>query len=170
VLEAPKADAKTPVADVKPSADVKAEGDRSTQPQVVDLPVTAGLRDLSAGQTSLPPAPAVAAPSAPVPAESPARAANRIYRGEDPGVVPPAAISQSLPPYPGVVVISKRAVLEIVINESGAVESATMRDHISPAYDKQVLAAAATWRYRPATVNGTPVKFSKMIGVTVDRR
>jgi len=153
-----------------PSADVKAEGERSTQPQVVDLPVTTGLRDLNAGQTALPPAPAVAAPPAPAPAESPVRPVNRIYRANDPGVVPPAAISQSLPPYPGAVVVARRAAIEVVINESGAVESATMRDHISPAYDKQVLAAVATWRYRPATVNGAPVKFSKVIGITVDRR
>jgi TonB family protein len=149
---------------------VKAEGERSTQPQVVDLPVTTGLRDLNAGKTELPPAPVVAAPPAPAPAESPVRPVNRIYRANDPGVVPPAAISQALPPYPGAVVLAKRAAIEVVINESGAVESATMRDHISPAYDKQVLAAVATWRYRPATVNGTPVKFSKLIGVTVDKR
>ena len=169
--EAPSADVRAPGGDVRaPSADVKAEGDRSTQPQVVDLPVTTGLRDLSAGQTSLPPAPAIAAPSTPAPAESPARAANRIYRGEDAGVVPPAAISQSLPSYPGAVVMAMRGTIEVVINESGAIESATMRDHISPAYDKQVLAAVATWRYRPATVNGAPVKFRKMIGITVDKR
>jgi hypothetical protein len=153
-----------------PSADVRAEGERSTQPQVVDLPVTTGLRDLNAGKTELPPAPAVAAPPTPAPAESPVRPVNRIYRANDPGVVPPAAISQALPPYPGAVVLARRAAIEVVINESGAVESATMRDHISPAYDKQVLAAVATWRYRPATVNGTPVKFSKLIGVTVDKR
>jgi TonB family protein len=153
-----------------PSADVKAEGERSTQPQVVDLPVTTGLRDLNAGKTDLPPAPAVAAPPTPAPAESSVRPVNRIYRANDPGVVPPAAISQALPPYPGAVVIAKRAAIEVVINESGAVESATMRDHITPAYDKQVLAAVASWRYRPATVNGTPVKFSKVIGITVDRR
>jgi hypothetical protein len=165
VPEAPKADVKAPT----PTADVKADADRSTQPQAVDLPVTTGLRDLNAGQTSLPPAPAIAPPPAPAPGESPARVANKIYRADDPGVVPPAAISQSLPAYPGVVVVSKRTALEVVINESGAVESATMRDHISPAYDKQVLAAVATWRYRPATVNGTPVKFSKVIGITVDK-
>jgi TonB family protein len=149
---------------------VKADGERSTQPQVVDLPVTTGLRDLNAGKTDLPPAPAVAAPSTPTPAESPVRPVNRIYRANDQGVVPPAAINQALPPYPGAVVIAKRAAIEVVINESGAVESATMHDHITPAYDKQVLAAVATWRYRPATVNGTPVKFSKVIGITVDRR
>jgi TonB family protein len=165
VPEAPKADVKLPT----PTADVKADAERSTQPQAVDLPVTTGLRDLNAGQTSLPPAPAIAPPPAPAPGESPARVANKIYRADDPGVVPPAAISQSLPAYPGVVVVSKRAALEVVINENGKVESATMRDHISPAYDKQVLAAVATWRYRPATVNGTPVKFSKVIGITVDK-
>jgi hypothetical protein len=153
-----------------PAADVKVEGDRSTQPQVVDPPVTTGLRDLSAGQTAVPPAPAITALPTAAPAESLSQAANRIYRSGDPGVVPPAAISQTLPPYPGLVIVSKQVAIEVVISESGAVESATMHDHISPVYDKQVLAAVATWRYRPATVNGTPVKFRKLIGITVDKR
>ena len=45
-----------------------------------------------------------------------------------------------------------------------------LRLSIHPVYDPQLLSAAREWRYRPATVDGTPVKFRKMIQVTVEKR
>jgi hypothetical protein len=33
-----------------------------------------------------------------------------------------------------------------------------------------LLAAARDWKYKPATVEGVPVKFRKLIQITVDRR
>ena len=154
-----------------PASEVTIDGGSATVPQVVGVPVTAGLRDLSAaGRAGLPPAPAIPQPPAPAPAELPAPPANRIYGAGDPGVVPPAAIRQTLPPFPGVVSTSMRAAIEVVINENGAVESATLRDHITPAYDTEVLSAVAAWRYRPATLNGAAVKYRKVIGITVANR
>ena len=58
-------------------------------------------------------------------------------------------------------------VLEVVINEIGAVESAVMRSPVNPRYDSIVLAAAKGWKYYPATLNGTPVKFRKVINISV---
>jgi TonB family protein len=58
-------------------------------------------------------------------------------------------------------------VLEIVINERGLVESASMRTSISSAYDKLALAATTAWRYKPATIDGEPVKFRKLIQIAV---
>jgi hypothetical protein len=44
---------------------------------------------------------------------------------------------------------------------------AAMRAPVNPAYDKQVVAATLTWRYRPATLDGAPVKYRKMITVSI---
>jgi len=42
-----------------------------------------------------------------------------------------------------------------------------MRGLSMPGYDRQAVAAAQTWRYRPATYNGAPVKFRKYIQVSL---
>jgi TonB family protein len=57
--------------------------------------------------------------------------------------------------------------IEIVVDETGAVESAFMRIPVSSAYDQLALAAARNWRYRPATLNGVPVKYRKAVQVTI---
>jgi TonB family protein len=57
----------------------------------------------------------------------------------------------------------------VVIDESGAVESAFIADPITPVYDGLALRAARGWRYRPATVNGVPVKFRKIVQITVKK-
>jgi hypothetical protein len=46
----------------------------------------------------------------------------------------------------------------------------TLRRPIHPLYDAALLAAARDWKYKPATLNGQPVKFRKMIQITVDKR
>jgi TonB family protein len=38
---------------------------------------------------------------------------------------------------------------------------------MTPVYDQAVLAAARTWRYEPATVDGVPVKFRKRVQITI---
>jgi hypothetical protein len=42
--------------------------------------------------------------------------------------------------------------------------------HVNAVYDGMVLAAARTWRYKPATVNGVPVKFRNSIQLDLKRR
>ena len=37
-------------------------------------------------------------------------------------------------------------------------------------YDTLLVNAAREWKYRPATMNGTPVRFRKLIQVTLPRR
>ena len=41
---------------------------------------------------------------------------------------------------------------------------------LHPIYDSQILLAAKEWRYQPATLNGRPVKFRKVIQITVTKR
>jgi TonB family protein len=57
--------------------------------------------------------------------------------------------------------------IEVVIDETGAVESAVMSQSVTAAYDKIALNAARTWRYTPALVNGKPVKFRKIVQITL---
>ena len=57
--------------------------------------------------------------------------------------------------------------LEVVIDETGTVESAVMRSPINPRYDQMVLSAAKTWKYEPARVGGTPVKYRKLISISL---
>ena len=91
----------------------------------------------------------------------------RLYSSSDEGVVAPVALRQLLPSYPGQVTRPMVGAIEVVIDEKGYVVQATMRASVVPSYDRQVVAAAQNWRYRPAMVNGTPVKFRKMVQVAV---
>jgi hypothetical protein len=63
----------------------------------------------------------------------------------------------------------RSGVIEVLVNESGRVEQATMRQSIVSVYDQMVLAAAVNWRYRQATLDGKPVKYRKMIQIKVER-
>ena len=91
----------------------------------------------------------------------------RIYTMMDQSVVPPLAIFQELPKYPGDVLIPRVGQIELVINEAGTVETAMIKVSVTSKYDELALNAARQWRYRPATINGMPVKYRKIISVTV---
>jgi TonB family protein len=60
-----------------------------------------------------------------------------------------------------------RGVLEVVVTENGDVESANLRQPMTPVYDHLVLSAAKGWKYHPATKNGQPVRYKKLIQVTL---
>jgi hypothetical protein len=57
--------------------------------------------------------------------------------------------------------------LEVLINEDGQVETATMRTPINPRYDAMVIGAAKAWRYQPGMLGGVPVKYRKVINISV---
>lgn len=138
------------------------------QPPLSDLRVlAAGFHDLSSKATALatPPSSVVPAPS-PVP-EPRARIVTRIYSDGDPGVVPPVVVRQTMPPFPGKVLLAGVAVIEVLIGETGTVESVVMAPPLNPAYDRLALAAAKAWQYRPATVNGEPVKFKRRVQISL---
>ena len=65
------------------------------------------------------------------------------------------------------VIIPRTGKLEVLIDETGAVESATMTASVTVNYDAMVLTATRNWRYRPATVNGVAVKFRKTVQITI---
>ena len=108
------------------------------------------------------PAPVVATPPPP-----PMPVAFRVYSGEDRDVIPPTIINQVLPSFQGTVLIPRTGVLEVLISEAGEVESAVMTQSVTTAYDRLALAAARTWRFKPATVKGVPVKYRKSVQIAV---
>ena len=139
----------------------------ASQPPLSDVKTLAiGFQELSAKAAEPPPAPAP--PPAPVAAPEPvAPAPARVFNTGDGNVVPPEVIRQDVPAYVGRPAATSAGALEVVINERGQVESATMRRSITLAYDRQVVDATRNWRFRPATLNGAPVKFRKMLQIAV---
>jgi hypothetical protein len=40
---------------------------------------------------------------------------------------------------------------------------------VHPVYDSALVNAARDWKYKPATLNGTPVRFRKLLRLTIRR-
>lgn len=142
-----------------------AVGDVAQQPPLADLrTLAAGFHDLSVKAIPPPPPPPPPAPVAAPPVNLPPR----IYTAEERGIIPPQTIAQALPKYPGAVPPrGVSGVVEIVINEGGTVETASVVIPVNSSYDKMLMNAANKWQYVPASLNGKPVKFRKRIQVTV---
>ena len=116
-----------------------------------------------------PSAPPTVATAAPARAPSPVPAAPRVYSSEDANVVLPIILRQTMPVL-GDVFVQRQGVLDIIINEAGLVEKATMTSPVNAVYDGLVLAATKSWRYKPATVDGVTVKFHNTIPLDLKRR
>lgn len=132
--------------------------------------LAAGFLDLAAAAAAPPPAPkpepkpeppAPPAPVVPVPP--------RVYTGDEPGIVAPATIRQELPKIPAAItgLTKDKGVLDLTIDEQGRVITMTLRSSIHPMYDTMLLGAVKEWKYRPATLNGKPVRFRKVLQVTL---
>ena len=128
-------------------------------PRAASTPAVAGPPSLPRSAPDVVPAPAAASTSTLRPA---------IYTKDEAGVIEPEAIRQSLPPFGGRVTVVRSGVLEVVIDETGSVESAAMVEPLEPAYNRIILAAVKTWTYRPARLDGTPVKFRKRIQINLN--
>jgi TonB family protein len=139
----------------------------ASQPPLSDLRTLAtGFHNLSV-KSIPPPPPPPPPPAAPAP-EPAVNLIPRIYTGEEAGVRAPVTVTQEMPRYPGVVPFSGiKGVIEVVIDEKGAVESATMVVAVTSSYDKLVLAAVNKWQYQPATFKGVPVKFRKRVQINI---
>lgn len=142
----------------------------TAQPRLADMRTLAsGFQELSAKLAAPQPAPPVApqaAKAVPPPPVSQPPSPPRVYTAADANVLPPTVVRQDLPAYSGRAP-SSAGVLEVVIDEQGMVEAATIKTPINPAYDKRAVAATRAWRYNPASVGGVPVKFRKTIQITI---
>jgi tetratricopeptide (TPR) repeat protein len=148
-----------------------ADMDQKT-PGLADLRTLAGgFLDLSknAAAPPKPPQPVVEAP--PPPPQKPVKS---LFDGSDADVAAPVVIRQDMPAWPTQPAANnmpiRPGVVEIVIDESGRVERAVIRQSISPFYDPMVLSATGNWRYKPALRSGAPVKYRKLIQISVDLR
>jgi hypothetical protein len=151
------------------------------QPPLSDLRVLAsGFSDLTVRALTPPPVQAAPAPVALQPEPPPLAAAATtappaaarlpiIYSQDDKNVQPAVAVKQDIPSYPARVIFDRVGVLEVIIDASGGVESAMMVEPIDPLYNRVLLAAAKTWLYRPARLDGAPVKYRKRIQIAVTR-
>jgi TonB family protein len=167
------ADAFTQVLKLLADSDVAAA---ASKPPLSDLRTLAvGFQELSA-KASLPalpvpaptPVPTSVVVAQPAPDRAPLPLPVRIYSAGDANVVPPVIVQQQLPPFNGRVAVRTRGVLEVVVDENGAVESAAMREAAHATYDRLVLEAARKWRYKPATADGKPIKFRKFVQITLE--
>lgn len=139
--------------------------DAVAKPPLSDLRTLAnGFRELSAKAAVPPVIPArtesVALSAVPQPP--------RIYNAEDRRVTPPGTVQQRLPPFLVQGPPPAPGVLEFVIDEKGAVESASMKVPMNVRYDSQLIAATRDWKFTPATVDGLPVKYRKTLQVAVE--
>ena len=158
----------------------------AADPALADLrTVASGFRDL-AKVAAAPPPPPPASPAAAIPSTAPSsspsvtaspstslpRPPPAFYTADDPGVTAPVVIRQGLPSWPHNIPKpaqrGQRAVLDIVIDAAGSVESVVVRQSIAPWYDAMLVEEAKRWSYKPATKNGTPVRYRKMIQVVVE--
>lgn len=127
------------------------------------------------------PMPAAAAPvaAAPAPAavntttESAPKLPSAIYSEQDATVVAPVEVNRRLPlwnPPPVMARMEFRGLLEVVIDEQGAVAAASLVKPVHPQYDSPLLDATARWRFQPATRDGQPVAYRKTFEIVLGRR
>jgi hypothetical protein len=141
------------------------------------------LNRAAAAPRTPPPPPPVAAPPTPpaVAAASPVPAVSKppepapapvtpIYSASSSDVTPPVVIRQEIPEVrlDSPMRMSKRSgILEVTIDERGNVQDAHMRESISLTIDAQLEKAARSWKYQPATKAGAPVRYIKIIGISL---
>jgi len=78
---------------------------------------------------------------------------------------PPRLVSAVAPTYPTAALRAERtgqASVVFYIDEDGAVSDATLESATSPDFGQAALQAVRSWKYRPATRAGTPVRVGPM--------
>jgi protein TonB len=137
-----------------------------------------GFRDLSKAAVPAAPPPAPTASLSPIPPlASPPPASPKlpaVYTATDADVVPPVSITRATPPWhPRNQIEARRqfrGVLEVVVDEKGDVTSATLGKSVHPTYDPSLISMARNWKFRPATKDGTPVKYRVTMEIRLDPR
>ena len=151
-----------------------------SQPEITDQPTLADLKLLADGfarlsaqqlkvQQSEPPRP-VERPRAEQAVETkPPVNVPRVYSVDDADVLAPVPLTQGMPNWspPASDPRTYSGIIEIVVDERGAVVSAGIVQSVTPAYDRSLILAAKRWQYRPALLNGQPVKYRKAVGVVL---
>jgi tetratricopeptide (TPR) repeat protein len=90
-----------------------------------------------------------------------------VYTANSGDIVPPVTVKQTLPAYVGSVAHPIKGLIEVTIDEKGAVTEAKMRMPTNTSYDAIALAAARSWRYKAALVGTVPVKYLKLVYINI---
>jgi TonB family protein len=136
----------------------------------------ADIKTLAAGfiglaEKALAPPPPVSPPvaivAAPPAKPKPARDLTKVFSPDDTDVVAPVTTRQSMPQFPGVLKATATGALELVIDAAGTVESVRLMQSVHPRYDELLLVAAKKWQYQPALLDGTAVRYTKRIQISL---
>jgi TonB family protein len=143
-------------------------------PNMEDLRrLATGFRDLSKAAAT-PPPPTVSSvpdlpPTAVAPAPAPAPRAPVTYSAGDAGVVPPVLVSKTTPSWRPRSEVERRqlfrGILELMVDEQGDVVAAVLGKSVHPAYDPELLEMAKSWKFKPATKDGVPVRYRTTVEV-----
>ncbi len=86
-------------------------------------------------------------------------------------IQPPVPVQRDVPRWTPPDAVARqtthRGHVELVVDETGAVESVALADSVHGSYDTSLLEAAHKWRYRPATRNGQPVRYRLLTEVVL---
>jgi periplasmic protein TonB len=89
----------------------------------------------------------------------------------DPSFVPASPIAQTLPRWQpensAVRQLGFVGAVRVTIDATGKVTGAVMDRPVYPPYDRQLLVAARSWSYRPATRNGQPVASERLVEIVL---
>ena len=144
----------------KPASPLVAAAIESVTPPT-PLPAASPAADSTTkgGPTLLPPLPP-AEPPKPAPA---ILAPDGIFSSAYPDVKAPALLRQQLPrePAPG----DDTGFFDMVIDELGNVANIKLISPRRRYHDRMLVAAAKAWKFRPATLNGQPVKYRLRIPI-----
>jgi TonB family protein len=94
-----------------------------------------------------------------------------IYSALDQDVFPPVELARTMPPWTptsrAMAVQTHIGLLEVVVDETGAVESARVLKSVTPSYDHSLTRAARSWRYTPAKRGGQPVRYRQVLEIVL---
>jgi hypothetical protein len=145
------------------------------EPAMADRPERADFRTLAQGFVTLasapPAAPAAATSSTPAPANgAPGSGDAAASRPSAPPSLTPAqpleeTLPQWRPPNQAIARNEYAGSLKLQIGADGRVKSATMVKPSHPLYDATLLGMAKTWRYKPATQDGTNIESERIIAI-----
>jgi TonB family protein len=100
-----------------------------------------------------------------LPERAPANADGAVYSSNNADVSPPVWTRRQLPsePEPD----SQTGYFDIVIDTNGDVESVRLISPTRRYEERMLLAAAKAWKFRPARLNGQPVRYQMRVPITL---
>jgi protein TonB len=102
---------------------------------------------------------------------APAGVEANTYTPADKDVVPPIELQRPMPRWSPLnrllAEATFRGLIEVVIDERGAVETAKMAKSVTPMYDDLLLQSARNWRYTPAKKDGRAVRYRQVLEIVL---